>query len=163
MNEYPYQDGMQQEYPSAGPYNTYDGPYAPSQPFTGYPPQAETQYAAPPDYSAPPPPDYYPPANSVGMYAPQQGYMGYMPQPTQANGPGIASLVLGIFGIILCWIPVLGLGISIVGLILANLGMKRLDGRGIAVAGLVLSIIAAVFSACITAGVFIGTWHLHIY
>lgn len=92
------------------------------------------------------------------MY-PQGGFTGYVAQPTQANGPGIASLVLGIIGVFTFWFPFVGLAISIVGLVLATLGMKRIDGKGLAIAGLVLSIIALVLSGCVTAGLLIGSFH----
>lgn len=156
MNEYPYQDSTQNAYPPSGPYNTNDGPYAPQQPFTGYPPQPDSAYP-PPGYQAQQP--YYPPANAPGMY-PQGGFIGYAAPPSQANGPGIASLVLGIIGVVIFWFPFVGLAISIVGLVLATMGMKRIDGKGLAVAGMVLSIIALVLSGCITAGVLIGSFHV---
>lgn len=156
MNEYPYQDSTQNAYPPSGPYNTKDGPYAPQQPFTGYPPQPDSAYP-PPGYQAQQP--YYPPANTPGMY-PQGGFIGYVAQPTQANGPGIASLVLGIIGVLTFWFPFVGLTVSIVGLVLATVGMKRIDGKGLAIAGLVLSIIALVLSGCVTAGVLIGSFHM---
>lgn len=67
----------------------------------------------------------------------------------KANGLGIASLVLGILGVLTSWTPVtafVGLPVSIVGVILAVLGMRRIRGKGLAIAGLVLSIIGAVVS-----------------
>jgi hypothetical protein len=76
-------------------------------------------------------------------------YAGY--RPAQSNGPGIASLVLGIIGVIIFWFPFVGFPISIVGLVLAAVGMKRLDGKGFAIAGLVLSIIGVVLGGCIAA------------
>jgi len=143
MNDYPYQDGTQQANPPSGPYGTSDGPYASQQPFTGYPPQPESNYAQP-GYGSPQPPYYQPAAQ--GMYQP----VGYaVPQPTQTNGPGIASLVLGIVGLFICWIPFIGLPLPIIGLILATVGMKRIEGKGLAVAGLVLSIIGLVVAACL--------------
>jgi hypothetical protein len=75
-------------------------------------------------------------------------------RPAQTNGPAIASLVLGIIGVVTCWIPFIGLVVSIVGLVLASIGMKRIDSKGLAIAGLVLSIIGVVFSACPTVALF---------
>jgi hypothetical protein len=98
---------------------------------------------------------YYPAANPPGIYpySVQQG--GYMAsRPAQTNGPAIASLVLGIIGVVTCWIPFIGLVVSIVGLVLASIGMKRIDSKGLAIAGLVLSIIGVVFSACPTVALF---------
>lgn len=100
----------------------------------------------------------YPPQQPNTVYA-QQSY--YPPQPAympygsyrtaQTNGPGIASLVLGIIGVIIFWVPFVGLPVSVVGLALAAVGMKRMDGKGFAVAGLVLSIIGVIIGGCITA------------
>jgi hypothetical protein len=88
------------------------------------------------------------------MYPPQQqqiGYIGYMvPQATETNGPAIASLVLGIVSLFISWIPFFGLAMPIVGLVMSSIGMKRLSGKGMAVAGLVLSIIALVVGGCIS-------------
>ena len=162
MNDYPYQDGTRQANPPSGPYGASDGPYSsPQQPFTGYPPQPDPGYAQP-AYPAPGQPPYYQPAAAPGLYQPQPvGYVGVMPRPTQTNGPGIASLVLGIIGGIICWIPFVGLPLPIVGLVLATVGMKRIDGKGLAIAGLVLSIIALVVSACITVLTIIGAASSH--
>ena len=76
-------------------------------------------------------------------------YGGY--RAIQTNGPGIASMVLGIIGVIMFWFPFIGLPVSIVGLVLASVGMKRIDGKGFAVAGLVLTIIGLVLTGCIAA------------
>jgi hypothetical protein len=162
MNEYPYQDGTQNAYPPSGPYNTTDAPGSgQQQPFTGYPPQPDPAYPQP-GYAPPQP--YYVPPNAPGMYAPQQaGYIGVAGVPTQANGPGIASLVLGIVGIITFWFPFVGLAVSIVGLALATVGMKRIQGKGIAIAGLVLTIIALVLSGCITVAYLVGSFHPYYY
>src|SRR6202030_1373950 len=122
----PYSD---QVYP-----NTGSEPYPPPQPNTDYAQQS-----------------YYPPAPNV-MYPPQPAYTPYGGyRPAQTNGPGIASLVLGIIGVIIFWVPFVGLPVSIVGLALAAVGMKRIDGKGFAIAGLVLSIIGVILGGCITA------------
>ncbi len=71
------------------------------------------------------------------------------------KGKAIAGLVLGIVGIVFSflgtWFSVLALPISIVGLVLSIMGGKGLkaagEPAGIATAGLVLGIIAVVFSA----------------
>ncbi|MBQ9770043.1 MAG: hypothetical protein IJW27_07545 [Clostridia bacterium] len=73
------------------------------------------------------------------------------------NGKGlaVAGLVLSIVGLVFSflggWFSVLALPLSIVGLVLAVVGGKKLKAvgapAGIATAGLVLGIIAVVFSA----------------
>lgn len=116
-------------YPNSG-----SEPYPPPQPNTVYPGQS-----------------YYPPTPNA-MYPPQPDYSAYGGyRSAQTNGPGIASLVLGIIGVMVFWFPFVGFPISIVGLILAAVGMKRIDGKGFAVAGLVLSIIGVILGGCIAA------------
>ena len=73
------------------------------------------------------------------------------------NGKGlaVAGLVLSIVGLVLSffagWFSIIALPVSIVGLVLAVMGGKKLKAvgapAGIATAGLVLGIIAVVFSA----------------
>lgn len=71
------------------------------------------------------------------------------------KGKAIAGLVLGIVGIVFAllgtWFSVVSLPVSIVGLVMSVLGGKSLkeanQPAGMATAGLVLGIIAVVFSA----------------
>ena len=122
-------------------------PDAGSEPYP--PPLPNTLYAQPGNYGQQ---SYYPPPNAQGMYPPQPVYVpSYGYGTTQTNGPGIASLVLGIIGVITFWFPFVGLPVSIVGLALAATGMRRIQGKGFAVAGLVLSIIGVVLAGCIAA------------
>ena len=66
-------------------------------------------------------------------------------KPQGGLGPAITGLVLGIIGIPLNFIPflnlIVGLPVSVIGLIFSIVGMRRINGRGIAIAGLVLCII----------------------
>ena len=67
---------------------------------------------------------------------------------------GIASLVLGIITVVICWIPCFGwfaIIPAIVGIILGACGINAAkknngQGKGVAIAGLVLSIIALIIS-----------------
>lgn len=71
-----------------------------------------------------------------------------------SKGFSVAALVLGILSIVFIFVPGfpgwLALIMSVVGLILASMGMKRNPsghpGHGMAVAGLVLCIISLVFT-----------------
>ena len=71
------------------------------------------------------------------------------------KGQAVAGLVLGIVGIVFAflgtWFSVIALPMAIVGLVLAVMGRKKLIANnqpaGIGTAGLVLGIIAVVFSA----------------
>jgi len=62
------------------------------------------------------------------------------------EGLGIASLVLGIAGIIFFWIPIFGLACGVVGIVFAA-KQRQKTFSGITTAGFVLSIIGTVFSA----------------
>lgn len=97
--------------------------------------------------------------------APEQTYaasssMGYTDiPPVEAVDPdakkkGIAGLVIGIIGIVLCWVPFLNLATTIaciIGTVISLKAMKALpvgsDGRGMAIAGLSCSITGLVLSA----------------
>lgn len=61
------------------------------------------------------------------------------------GGKAIASLVLGIIGMIAWFIPLFGAPITIIGLVLGIKGMKS-NRRGMAIAGVVLCIIGLVLT-----------------
>lgn len=66
------------------------------------------------------------------------------------RGPAITSLVLGIIGLVFSFIPVCGAPIAvilgIIGAIMGGVGLKSRTAHGMAVAGLVMSILALVIS-----------------
>lgn len=67
----------------------------------------------------------------------------YEPQNSKGNGKAVASLVLGIIGLIAWIIPIIGAPINIVGLVM---GIKNRTGKnkGLAIAGIVLCIIGLI-------------------
>ena len=71
--------------------------YPPQAPPPGYPPQAPPVYPA-----QAPPPGYPPQAPPPGYQYRQQGY--YRPMVVNNNGKAITSLVLGILGIVSCFV-----------------------------------------------------------
>lgn len=78
---------------------------------------------------------------------PQQQY--YLAPKT--NGKSIAAMVLGILSIV---VPYIGLIIGIVGIVFSSLSLKEIkrtgeQGRGMAIAGMVTSIIGTVLYAII--------------
>ncbi|MDF2540675.1 MAG: hypothetical protein K0S47_393 [Herbinix sp.] len=72
------------------------------------------------------------------------------------KGLAIASLVLGIIGLLAWCIPLFGLPITIVGLVLGILGLKSIY-KGMAIAGIVLSSLGLLFSLVNSAiGAYLG-------
>ena len=65
---------------------------------------------------------------------------------SDSNSYGIASLVLGIVSIVLCWVPVLGLASGIVGIIMA-VKQRKISSNGITTTGLITSIVGTALSA----------------
>jgi hypothetical protein len=98
----------------------------------------------PPPYGEQPAPYDQPPAYENQAYppAPPAQPSGY-PQPRQNNGMAIASLVCGIAGLFL-----FGVVLGPLAVIFGALGLSRANrgasGRGMAIAGLVLGLIATV-------------------
>ncbi|MGA2442198.1 MAG: DUF4190 domain-containing protein [Tepidisphaeraceae bacterium] len=78
-----------------------------------------------------------------------QNPMGYPPQgmPPYDNptGKATAGMVLGIIGLIFWCIPLLGLPITIIGVLMSKTGLRS-TSRGQAVAGLIMSILGLIFS-----------------
>ena len=78
------------------------------------------------------------------------GMPGGMPggQP-QGNGMAVAGLVLGIIGLVFCWVAILGWILALLGVIFGGLGMGKANkiggrGKGMAVAGLVCGVLGLI-------------------
>ena len=111
----------------------------------------------PPSYPPPPPEGYGsapPPRGGYGSAPPPPGGYGYQPPPqaTGTNSWAIASLVCSVFG----WLCVIGgiLGIIFGFLALGQIRQTGQNGRGMAIAGIVIGaivtaivIVAAIFGA----------------
>lgn len=67
-----------------------------------------------------------------------------MPVQEEKKGMSIASLVLGCFGLVAWCLPLLGYPVTIAGLVLGIIGIKK-GGKGLAIAGIILS---AIFLIC---------------
>ena len=137
--------GVNPANPFSNPPGTPYSPYGadPGNPAPGpYPPAPPGQYPQP--YG--PPPGHYPPT-------PQQYH--YAPRPGAGNGKAVAGLVLGIGSIIFCFFSFFDALLVIPGLILSLIAMSEIKAagggnRGMAVAGLVCSIIGGVLAAVFT-------------
>lgn len=67
--------------------------------------------------------------------------------PTNHNGVSVAALICGIMGIVFFWFPVVDLGLNIAGLICAIVTLsKKYDGKGMAIGGLITSILGLLIS-----------------
>ena len=67
--------------------------------------------------------------------------------PDKISGVAVASLVCGILGLIFFWIPGVDLGLCLAGLICGIIAIVRgLSGKGLAIAGLILSIIDGILT-----------------
>jgi membrane-bound ClpP family serine protease len=90
------------------------------------------------------------------MNEPPPGEMGGAPVQAPGGGKAVASLVLGIIGLVAWFIPLFGLPITIVGFVLGLISMHS-PRRGMAVAGVVLCVIGLVFSVANAAiGAYLG-------
>ena len=143
-----------EQYDSSYPQNPEGAPQQPAE-GQGW---GQPQYAAPQAYGTPAPQGYGAPAPQ-GYPAPQPGY-GYPPAPAQtpSNGVGIAGFVTGLLGLVLCWVPWLGILLAIVGTALSGVGIaqgkKKGAHTGLAIAGLVCGIIALVPAIIIMVALF---------
>lgn len=82
--------------------------------------------------------------------------------PNAGEGMAVASLVMGILGVIGVWTILLGLPFAILAIIFGSIARKRYnegyhDRRGLATAGLVLGILGAVLPIAIFS-IIISTW-----
>jgi hypothetical protein len=109
--------------------------------------QAPPSYGQPPEHGFNPPPTY-------GYAYPQQGY-GYQPRPATST-KAVVGLVLGIVSILFCYV---GLVIGPIAIVLSVMARNEIDraphgtveGRGMAVAGLVTGIIGTLIWAAVIA------------
>ena len=127
-------DYPQVNYPPVD-YPQYPPPYPPQPPagppYGGYPPP-------PPGYGGPPP---YP-----GPYDPYQAYQAH-PSPT--NGLAVASLVSSVVGALSSFMCLIGVPITIVGIVLGFIALNQIkqtnqQGRGLATAGIAIGAAALV-------------------
>ena len=151
-SQFPYRDPESPQWQNQPPGGASpdSGLYPPPQPSASFPQQ--------PGYAPQQPYPFLPSPSEVYQPVPQYAGFQFVAAP-ETNGPGIASLVLGIIGVLTSLIIVtffIGLPVSIVGLVLAVVGMRRINGKGLAIAGLVLSLIGIVVSAIMASLFLIG-------
>lgn len=74
----------------------------------------------------------------------------YDTMPMKNNNMAIVGLILGIFSLLGCWIPIWNLILSIGGIVSSAIGLARKQRSGMAIGGLDASIIALLISIVIT-------------
>jgi hypothetical protein len=129
--------------PGANPTNPFSNP-----PGTPYTPYAEPP---PPGFAQPPPGQYPYPPPPPGYYPPPPGY-GHA--PSRSNGKAVTALVLGVASIVMCWLSFFDAALVIPGVIFGLIAMNEAKvagtGRGMAVAGLVCSIVGGLLATLLT-------------
>ena len=140
-------------------------PYPQPNPWAGQPP-AQPPYGGGNPFNNPPgtpygqqpqqPYQYPPPSSAYGQGAPPPPpYHGYV-QPKTGNGKAVAGLVLGILSIVMCWLFFFDAVFVVLGLIFSLLALSEAKsrpgapGRGMAIGGLVCTIVGAVLATVIT-------------
>jgi len=125
------------------------GAAAPVQPA----PQAAPQPVQPVQQYAQPAPQ---PVQSVQQYV--QPVVAIPAQPRKSSGMAIAGLIMGIFALVLCWVPVVNWILGLLGLIFSIIGIAKKNGgaKGAAIAGLILTILGAILSIAMF-GAIMGT------
>lgn len=67
--------------------------------------------------------------------------------PDKMHGTSVASLVCGILGLVFFWIPIVDIGLCLAGLICGIVSLvKGFGGKGLAITGLVLSVLASILT-----------------
>lgn len=145
LNE-PYQNNVQYEQQPYGQNTSYgqNVPYGQNTPC-GQNPQYEQQPYMQPQYNQP---QYNQPVRAV-----------VRDTMADRNGAGIAGFVIACFAIVFCWVPFFDLVLSIFGIVCSAVGLNKDKGtgKGLAIAGLIISIVALLISLVICGSiVFLG-------
>ena len=132
------------------------GRYAPGpNPQDPYAQRPSGSYGAPPQqgYGPPPPHQGYGPSPYQGYGPPP--YHGYA-QPRTGNGKAVAALILGILSVVFCFLSFFDAVFVIPGLVFSLIAMSEAKqpgrgGRGMAIAGLICTIVGALLASVFTA------------
>jgi hypothetical protein len=92
----------------------------------------------------------YPPPHAPEYAA--QSYQPIVPPPAPAkNGIVTAGLVLGIVGIVLCWVPGLGFLVGVSAIIFSAIALSKAASKGKPITGLALGIVTVFVNAIVVA------------
>ena len=97
-----------------------------------------------------------PEATPVSVETPVQAPVQAAPVAAQApiapaNGLAIAAMVVGIVAVLSGWIPLWGLLVSAAAIVLGVLGVKKANGKGMAITGIVTGAVGALWALIVTA------------
>ncbi len=137
--------GRQAGYNGAPDYNTASG-------YNGSPDyNATSGYNGSPDYNTASGYNTAPDYNTSSGYNPPPGGSanGYYGQPP-SQGFGIASMVCGILALVTCCIWCLSVPLGIVSIVLGILQIQKKTAKGMAIAGIVCSVIGILLTALIS-------------
>lgn len=129
-------DGGQQPYPNQQQYGQNEQPFvqAPYGQQAAGPQFNQTPYGAQQQY------------NQQNFGQPVKAVV-YDAVPDRTHGTSVAALICGILGLIFFWIPGVDLGLCLAGLICSIVSLvKGLGGKGIAITGLILSVLASILT-----------------
>lgn len=147
--------------PPAVPAPDFAAPAAPAAPpaFPAAPPAAPEQGlpAVPaPAYPAAPAPGY--PAPNAGQPAAGMPYAGVAPAPglgpVKPKGLAITGMILGIAGLVFCWVPFLGALLAVVGILLCIIAMIKKQPLGFTLTGLITGALGLIISIFILVAFF---------
>lgn len=92
------------------------------------------------------------------MYTPPMPGFGVAPE-TRTSLASIFALIFGLLGMVACCVPFVGVGVSVLGVLLGVIGLVaisssdgRITGRGMALTGLITGIIGAALGLFVTVG-----------
>ena len=109
--------------------------------------------------SHPPPPPPPPQPNYTQQYTQQPNYnpqytqqqIVYAQQPRKTNGLGIAGFIMALISLFVGWIPIIGWVLWFLGLLFSFIGVFKVP-RGLAIAGLVISLLGLFAMIAVTGG-----------
>jgi hypothetical protein len=84
--------------------------------------------------------------------------------PPQGNGMAVAGLVLGLIGLVFCWVAIIGWLIGLLGIIFGAVGISKANriggkGKGMAIAGLATGLAGIIIGILLYVVIFAAAKH----
>ncbi len=86
----------------------------------------------------------------------QNNYQGYYQPPRKSNTFTIIAFVFAVAGLVLFWIPIIGLLLAVAGLILSIIALGSHQLKGMTISGICISAVGLVLSLLLTIGFVVG-------